>query len=229
VKHPGADLKAVLFDLDGTLVDTADDFIPAVQQLRAENGLPPMDPASIRKSVSNGSRALVNVALSLLADEPGFEENRLRLLELYAALLGRHARLYPGLGALVETLEQRGIGWGIATNKPSAYTWPLLEALKLSPAPGTVICPDDVSHPKPHPESLHRICATLDCSSAQAIYVGDHSRDIEAGRNAGMFTIAAAYGYIEDGDAAERWGADSVAAHSTLLKGMLLDHSKDTQ
>ena len=133
MRHPGHRLRAVIFDLDGTLVDTADDFIPAVQQLRREHDLQPLDPQRIRRSVSNGSRALVTLALALAEGEPGFEERRQRLLDLYAGLLGRHARLYPAMAELLATLSERGIGWGIATNKPSAYTWPLLETLKLLP------------------------------------------------------------------------------------------------
>lgn len=221
--HPGSKLRAVLFDLDGTLVDTADDFVPVVQQLRREQGLSPMQPEDIRRSVSNGARALVSLALSINDEHPEFECHRLRLLELYGTTLGRHARLYPTLDTLLARIERKGLGWGIATNKPSAYTWPLLKSLGLAVAPGTVICPDDVEHRKPHPESLLRLCEALDCDAAECIYVGDHSRDIEAGRRAGMFTIAAAYGYIEEGDAAECWGADSIAANSAELLSLVFN------
>lgn len=227
--HPGASLKAVLFDLDGTLVDTADDFVPVVQQLRKESDLPPMDAARIRRSVSNGSRALVTLALSLREGDAAYEPQRQRLLELYADILGDHARLYAGLHALLETLEARDLGWGIATNKPSAYTTPLLRILKLHPPAGAVLCPDDVQHPKPHPESLLRLCDMLGCEPSEAIYVGDHARDIEAGRRAGMFTIAAAYGYIEEGDDAARWGADAIAHHSTELVGCVFDSQPKAQ
>jgi 2-phosphoglycolate phosphatase len=222
VKHPGPGLRAVVFDLDGTLVDTADDFIPAVQQLRAESDLPPLDPARIRRSVSNGSRALVRLALALSEGDAAFEPRRQRLLELYAIELGRHARLYPGLDTLLEQLEDAGLGWGIATNKPRAYTLPLLETLGLRLPAGAVICPDDVQNPKPHPESLELICAALDCAPGQGIYVGDHARDIEAGRRAGMHTIAAAYGYIEEGDDAAHWGADQLARQSAELLELVL-------
>jgi phosphoglycolate phosphatase len=213
--------EAVIFDLDGTLVDTADDFVPAVQQLRAENNLEPMAPERIRRSVSNGSRALVALALSMPCEDPGFEIQRQRLLALYSQVLGRHARPYPGLRELLQSLEARGIGWGIATNKPSAYTAPLLASLQLAPAPGTVICPDDVAHPKPHPESLERICAALGCHPSRSVYVGDHARDIEAGRRAGAVTVAAAYGYIEEGDSAASWGADHIVDDSLALAALL--------
>jgi 2-phosphoglycolate phosphatase len=214
--------RAVIFDLDGTLVDTAGDFVPVVQQLRRENGLPDMQDARIRRSVSNGARALVTLALGINEGDHGFEAQRQRLLSLYGEMLGRHARPYPGMRDLLAALEQRGIGWGIATNKPRAYTLPLLEALQLSAAPGAVICPDDVTAPKPDPESLHRICDALGCSAAQSVYVGDHARDIEAGRRAGALTVAAAYGYIEDGDSAAAWGADHTVDDSLALAALLL-------
>ena len=215
-------LKAVIFDLDGTLVDTADEFVVVVQALRAEHGRDPMDPARIRASVSNGARALVSLALDMTEDSAGFETQRLRLLELYSGVLGSVARLYPGIAELLGELERRNVSWGIATNKPRAYTAPLLERLNLQPQPGSVVCPDDVTERKPHPESLLRNCRELGCNPDQAIYIGDHLRDIEAGRRAGMYTIAAAYGYIEPGDDPYSWGADAHADSSADLGKMIL-------
>ncbi len=215
-------LKAVIFDLDGTLVDTADEFVVVVQALRAEHGRAAMDPVRIRASVSNGARALVSLGLDMPEDAEGFETQRLRLLELYSEVLGSVARPYPGIPALLAQLAQRGVGWGIATNKPRAYTEPLLARLAMQPQPGSVVCPDDVTERKPHPESLLRNCQELGCTPGQAIYVGDHLRDIEAGRRAGMYTIAAAYGYIEPGDDPGSWGADAHAADSKDLLAMIL-------
>ena len=162
--------------------------------------------------------------LGLGIDEqaPEFESKRLRLLELYSEVLGSIARPYPGIEELLTELQRRGIGWGISTNKPRAYTEPLLARLDLQPQPGSVVCPDDVTDRKPHPESLYRNCRDLNCSPHEAIYVGDHLRDIEAGRRAGMFTIAAAYGYIEPGDNPHNWGADAQAGCSTQLLGLIL-------
>jgi phosphoglycolate phosphatase len=216
-------LRAVIFDLDGTLVDTADEFVPVVQNLRAEHGREPMDPQRIRASVSSGARALVSLGLDLHEDAPEFESKRLRLLELYAEVLGTMASPYPGITALLAQLQQRGIGWGIATNKPRAFTEPLLARLAIQPPPGSVVCPEDVSNRKPHPESLYRNCRELQCAPHEAIYVGDHARDIEAGRRAGMFTIAAAYGYIEDGDDPLQWGANVQAHSSRELVELILD------
>ena len=216
------ELRGVIFDLDGTLVDTADEFIPAVQALRAEHGLAPMSPERIRASVSNGARALVSLGLDMPEDAPNFERNRQRLLQLYSEVLGSRAALYPGIAGLLAQLRARGVAWGIATNKPRAYTEPLLAKLAIEPPPASVVCPDDVAERKPHPEALLRNCAELGCSPAEAVYIGDHRRDIEAGQRAGMYTIAAAYGYIEPGDDPGDWGADSRAADSHALAGLIL-------
>ena len=215
-------LQAVIFDLDGTLVDTADEFVPVVQTLRAEHGYAPMDPDRIRASVSNGARALVSLGLGLEEDAPGFESKRLRLLELYSEVLGTLASTYPGIDSLLAQLQSRGIAWGISTNKPRAYTEPLLQRLAIAPAPGSVVCPDDVEHRKPHPESLYLNCLQLDCSPCNAIYVGDHQRDIEAGQRAGMYTIAAGYGYIEPDDNPLEWGANNHVQCSTELEALIL-------
>ncbi len=217
-----ADLKAVIFDLDGTLVDTADEFVPAVQALRAEHGLQPMDASRIRQSVSNGARALVTLGLGMHEEDTDFETQRLRLLELYSGVVGTIAAPYPGICELLAALAARNIRWGIATNKPRPYTEPLLAGLRFDPAPGSVVCPDDVEQRKPHPASLERNCLELDCRSVDAVYIGDHARDIECGRRAGMYTIAAAYGYIEPGDDPARWGADAVAPSSEALADLLL-------
>ncbi len=123
---------------------------------------------------------------------------------------------------LLHAAATRGIRWGISTNKPRAYTEPLLEQLDISTCTGQCGLPDDVTHRKPHPESLYLNCQQLQCSPHEAIYIGDHRRDIEAGKRAGMFTIAAAYGYIEPDDNAADWGADAQANSSEALAEMIL-------
>jgi 2-phosphoglycolate phosphatase len=215
-------LRAVIFDLDGTLIDTASEFVVVVQALRAEHDLPPLPEARIRASVSNGATALVKLALEIDDNAPEFEPRRQRLLELYSEVLGTSARPYPGIAELLSALEAQGIRWGIATNKPRPYTLPLLERLELRPAAGSVVCPEDVSQRKPHPESLYLNCRQLGCSPASAIYVGDHRRDIEAGRRAGMHTIAALYGYIEADDDPASWGAHRSVQCSTQLQDLIL-------
>ena len=218
---PG-NLKAVLFDLDGTLVDTADEFLVVVQQLRAEHDLPPMDPARVRRSVSNGARALVQLGLGLDPEDEQFESKRLRLLELYAEVLGSSAKPYPGINRLLAELARHGISWGVATNKPRAYAEPLLERIDLPSCP-SLVCPDDVKDRKPHPESLYLNCRDLDCAPHQAIYIGDHLRDIQAGKRAGMLTIAAAYGYIEPDDNPHDWGADLLTDDSNTLADLIFN------
>lgn len=215
-------LKAVLFDLDGTLVDTADEFVVVVQKLRAEHDMGEMDPVRIRASVSNGARALVALGLGLDPTEGIFESKRLRLLELYSEVLGSEAKPYPGISPLLADLAKRNITWGVATNKPRAYAEPLMERIDLPPCP-SLVCPDDVQDRKPHPESLYRNCRDLNCAPHEAIYVGDHLRDIEAGKRAGMYTIAAAYGYIEPDDEPANWGADALVHDSASLAELIFN------
>ena len=215
-------LKAVIFDLDGTLVDTADEFVIVVQALRAEHGREPMDEALVRSNVSNGARALVMLALDLEEADPQFETQRLRLLEIYSGVLGDSAKPYPGIEELLAELYDRGISWGISTNKPREYTLPLLEKLSIQPTQRSVVCPDDVTERKPHPEPLYLNCKHIGCAPHEAIYVGDHLRDIEAGRRAGMYTIAAAYGYVEAHDDPADWNADAIVDCSTKLRDHIL-------
>jgi len=206
-------IRAVLFDLDGTLIDSAPDFIPAVNQLRAEHKLAALDEARIRATVSNGARALVSLALGAHADDKNFkhddfEKNRQRFLEIYTENLGRYSHAFDGMRKLLSELKKNNILWGIATNKPERYTLPLLKKLNFLPAPNCVICPDHVIEPKPHPASLQLACQQLNCNSEELIYIGDHRRDIDCGKHAGAITIAALYGYIENGDNPDDWGAD---------------------
>jgi 2-phosphoglycolate phosphatase len=213
--------QAVLFDLDGTLVDTADEFVVVVQALRAEHNLGPMDADVIRSLVSNGSWTLVKVALGMNESHPELAAKRGRLLELYTEVLGTVAKPYPGITDLLAELARRDIPWGLVTNKPRAYAEPLMETLNFNPAPACMVCPDDVTDTKPHPEPLYLACKQIDCLPHRCIYVGDHARDIDAGRGAGMYTIAACYGYIEAGDDPSKWGADASVEHSTELLSAL--------
>lgn len=214
-------LKAVIFDLDGTLLDTAPEFIEVVQALRGEHGLPPMDPEAIRAVVSDGARAMVSLALDIPEDHPDFEEQRQRFLTIYAADLGCATTPYAGIVELIDALASAGIGWGVSTNKPSYLTDPLLARVGLAPAPGSVVCPDHVSRPKPDPEPLLLNCQQLGCDPAAAIYIGDHRRDIEAGRAAGLYTIAAAYGYIHTDEDPGSWNANAIADSGQALRDLV--------
>lgn len=201
-------VEAVLFDLDGTLVDTAPEFVAVVNQLLHENARAPLAETLIRNCVSNGSRALVTLAFGYAEQHAGFDPARLRLLELYEQGLGTHSILFPGMQALLESLAHNDVSWGIVTNKPSRYAIPLIERMGLKPTNDVIICPDHVKHSKPHPEPMYLAAKKLDRLPARTLYVGDHLRDIQAGRNAGMRTVAALYGYIEEGDDPSAWGAD---------------------
>ncbi len=201
-------LRAVVFDLDGTLLDTAPDFVFVLNRLREEEGLPPLDPTLIRNTVSDGARALVTLGFELQEEDEGFEPLRLRLLELYSEHLAVKSGLFPGIAGLLEFLQQKGLAWGIATNKPELYTTPLLAALGLQP--DCVICPDHVSERKPHAESLLLASRLLACEPQQILYVGDHQRDIACGINAGSPTVAAAYGYVHQDDDVSLWQADHI-------------------
>ena len=203
-------LKAVMFDLDGTLLDTAPDFVVALNRLRAEQKRESLPAEVIRQSVSNGARALIELGFALTEGEPGFDDLRQRLLELYMQDIAVHTELFPGLQALLDQLHIRAIPWGIATNKPALYTEALLTTLALSPAPELVLCPDHLTHRKPDPESLLLAAEHFACEPAQLAYLGDHLRDIECGRRAGSLTIACRYGYIAADDLIENWQADYI-------------------
>ena len=214
-------VSAVLFDLDGTLIDTAPEFVHIGLQLRAEAGLPPIDAKTIWHSVSNGAIGMVEAALEMPADDPAFEQWRQRFLTLYEGGLGDLSHPYPGLSALVAGLHKEGVAWGIVTNKLSRFALPLIDKMPLDPAAGAVVTPDHVDQPKPDPESILLACEQLACNPAETLFIGDHLRDIEAGRGAGCFTIAAAYGYLAPGEDASSWQADALAESSRELAEMI--------
>ncbi len=185
--------------------------------MREEAALERLAEDVIRGQVSNGARALVTLAFGLDEGDRGFPESRQRLLDLYMTLLGRHTTLFPGLQDLIDGLHARGLCWGIVTNKPSYLTDELLRRIDIQPAPATVICPDHVTNTKPHPEPMYLACKEMGCSPAEVLYVGDHLRDIQAGLAAGMQTIAAAYGYLAEGEDIIDWRAHHVVHHGDQL------------
>lgn len=203
--------SAVLFDLDGTLIDTAPDFIRCLNLLRQQHGLPALPAEQIRRSVSNGARAMIRVGFGLEPEHPDFSGKHTAFLDLYEAGVAVETRLFEGMDPLLLSLEQRGIPWGIVTNKPARFAAPLVQALGLADRCASLVCPDHVTDRKPHPESLFLACTQIGATPEQAVYVGDHERDIEAGRNARMKTIAVRYGYIEEPEAVDLWQADIIA------------------
>lgn len=217
-------IRAVMFDLDGTLLDTAPDFIVVVNQLLAEEGRDVLAAETIRAGVSNGSKALIKLAFGIDDQDPQFEHLRQRLLQLYLDHIAVYTKPFPGISSLLDKLADKHIAWGIATNKPAAYTLPLMSALDIQPAPVSVICPDHVAHSKPDPESLFLASKQLGCTPQEIIYIGDHKRDIDCGKGAGSITIAAAYGYLDEGDSAADWHADYCVNHADEIWPIIEKH-----
>ncbi|MFI9652192.1 HAD-IA family hydrolase [Guyparkeria halopsychrophila] len=200
--------QAILFDLDGTLLDTAPDMAAAINRVRAEQGLEPMAFDEIRPHVSNGARGLLAVGLGITPDHDTYGQLRDRFLALYAEDLAVHTCLFPGLEALVDSLEQRALPWGVVTNKPGELTRRLLEALEITPA--VVVCGDDLKRAKPHPDPLLFAAGKLRLPPAAIWYIGDHERDIIAGNAAHMPTVAGRWGYLDGERPIESWGATVV-------------------
>lgn len=216
-KLPGGKLDAVFFDLDGTLVDSAPDLVAAMQRLRAERGAPLLDTASVGTAVSKGGRAMLRRGFPH-ADDALIEEMLPRFLELYAQAIATHTVTFPGVDEVLAGLEARGVHWGIVTNKPGWLARALLAELKLDVRCAALVSGDCLPQKKPHPAPILRACALANVEPARSVYVGDDLRDIEAGRAAGMRTIAAGWGYI-DGEDPHTWGADLVLTtpHTLLV------------
>jgi 2-phosphoglycolate phosphatase len=202
--------RAILFDLDGTLADTAPDLAGAVNRLRVARDLPPTPYEQLRPMASAGARGLIGVAFGLKPGEDGYEELRVAFLDGYAAGLAVETRLFDGVDALLQALDERGLRWGIVTNKASRFTDPLVPQIGLQHA-RCVVSGDTTPHSKPHPEPLLEAARRLGVDPQDCWYVGDDLRDIQAGQAAGMPTIAAAWGYCGNAEPVQ-WGADAVAA-----------------
>lgn len=198
---------AVLFDLDGTLVDTAPDMAGALNDIRAADGLPPLPFAEVRPHVSHGSTAMVKLGYGL---PPGdaFEAARLRFLNRYAERLAHSSALFPGGDWLLHSLEAHGLRWGIVTNKPGFLTDPLVRALGLYERAACVVAGDTLPQRKPHPAPLLLAASQAGVDPAHCVYVGDAERDVQAGRAAGMRTLVARFGYLQTGEDTLAWGAD---------------------
>ncbi len=200
---------ALLLDLDGTLLDTAPDMGGALNLLRAEHGLEPLETNVIRPVVSHGAMRLVALGFPDVNGEE-FERLRRRFLEIYAENLAVGTRLFAGFDVVLERLEAMDLPWGIVTNKPGWLTDPLLAALGLNGRAACAVSGDTVAEKKPHPLPLLHAAGVIGVPAGRCIYVGDAERDIQAGRAAGMATVVAAYGYLSDDDHPERWQAHGI-------------------
>jgi phosphoglycolate phosphatase len=202
--------NTVLFDLDGTLVDTAPDMAYALDRLCREERWPVLPFERVRPVVSNGSVALVKLAFGDDVEETRLAYLKQRYLDIYEQHLCEQSRLFDGMDVLLEQLEAAGLNWGVVTNKPSWLTVPLLEQLGLRYRAATIVSGDTTDNRKPHPAPMYHACAEAGCEAAQCIYIGDARRDIEAGNNAGMLTLVALFGYIGDRENVNEWGADAL-------------------
>jgi phosphoglycolate phosphatase len=216
--------RTVLFDLDGTLADTAPDLYAAQVALSREHGLEPMPFDAVRNHVSHGSSALVKLAFPQAEGEQ-FEELRARFLEIYAQNLFLDTELFPGMETLLAWLESRGLNWGVVTNKPAFLTDPLMASLGLTERAACIVSGDTLKERKPHPLPMWHACELAGSRPVECLYVGDAERDIQAGRAAGMATLIALYGYIDESQRPQAWGADGMIREPRqILDWMLGTH-----
>ncbi len=203
-------IETVLFDLDGTLLDTAPDLAYALNRVLEEQGRAALAFAAIRPVVSHGAMALIRLGFGLEPEEPEFEPLRQRLLAIYRDNLARETRPFPGMQELLEQLETQGLRWGVVTNKPAWLTDPLLAALGLFERAACVVSGDTLPERKPHPAPMLHACRLAGSAPEACLYIGDAERDVAAGRAAGMGTLVARFGYIDKVDKPELWGADGL-------------------
>ncbi len=203
-------IKTVLFDLDGTLADTAPDLADALNAVLLNNGKDALPFEQIRPVVSHGGMALVSLGFGFEPEHPEFEPLRQQLLQLYAGNIANKTRLFPGMAELLNSIESTGMNWGVVTNKPAWLTDPLLDALQLSQRAVSIVSGDTLAERKPHPSPLLYACEQAGSQGFECVYVGDAERDIVAGHQAGMQTIVALFGYIGTEDRPDTWGADAL-------------------
>lgn len=204
--HP-LPVAAVLFDLDGTLADSAPDLALALNMIRKRSGLAPVPVDDLRPYASSGARGLLHRGMDVTPEDPRYPELRETFLANYAQCLATHTVLFDGVAALLDALEARGLAWGIVTNKHLRFTAPVVAALGLATRARTVVAGDTTPHPKPHPAPLLHAAQALGIATTRCLYVGDDLRDVEAGNAAGMATIVAGYGYMGVGGDPRRWPA----------------------
>jgi phosphoglycolate phosphatase len=217
------DITTILFDLDGTLLDTAPDLASALNRLLEEEGREPLAFERVRNQVSHGSLALVRLGFGSEQRPEDFERRRTRLLEIYRSNLYLETAPFPGMEALLAYLERKGLRWGVVTNKPAWLTDPLMDAMRLSARAACVVSGDTTDRRKPDPMPLLHACDLAGSVATECIYVGDARRDVEAGQAARMGTLVARYGYIEADEQPEDWGADALIDEPREILDWLLD------
>jgi N-acetyl-D-muramate 6-phosphate phosphatase len=220
-KRCPSDIAAVLFDLDGTLVDSAPDLAGAANDMRVDRRLEPMPFAALRPMVGSGARGMLHASFGIGPDDDRFESMREDFLDRYEARLLRETNVFAGMLPVLEALERMAVPWGIVTNKVTRFSAPLVEGLGLMRRCAVLISGDSTPHTKPHPQPLLEAARRLRLAPERCIYVGDDQRDVLAGRAANMSTVAAAWGYLGLGEPIERWSADAVLAQPEELLNWL--------
>lgn len=215
------EVKLVLFDLDGTLVDSAPDLAGAANELRAVHGMAPLAFERFRPMVGAGARGMLGVAFGIGPSDGRFEALRVEFLRLYERRMTQETRVFDGMAAALAALDEAGRAWGIVTNKAARFTDPLTRALGLEARAATVVSGDTTSHSKPHPAPLLEAARRVGIAPADCLYVGDDLRDVQAGRAAGMATVAVTWGYLGLGEPVQLWQADHVVESAPQLLNLL--------
>lgn len=213
--------RAVLFDLDGTLIDSAPDLAGACNDMRLERGLEPLAYEQLRRMVGSGARGMVGAGFGLLPADPGYDALRDEFLARYESRMTRATKVFDEMVPILEWLAEERLPWGIVTNKATRFAAPLVAWLGLDGRAATLICGDTVAHAKPHPAPLLEAARRLALVPGDCVYVGDDKRDVDAGRAAGMATIVACWGYLGAGDAPAEWGADHLVERPDELRGLI--------
>ncbi|WP_297324686.1 HAD-IA family hydrolase [Nitrosomonas sp.] len=214
-------IKAILFDFDGTLADTAPDLGHALNRQRIARGLPELPIAQIRPQASAGSRGLLGLGFNIKPGDDDYESMRDEFLDFYTQRLCHDTCLFPGVDELLDQLEMMKLPWGIVTNKPARFAHPLIEMLDLAQRVACIICGDETTNTKPHPEPLLTASNKIAIAPANCIYLGDDIRDVQASLAAGMQPIVARYGYLGNGQPPETWGAKYLIDHPEELLAYL--------
>ena len=214
-------MSVILFDLDGTLVDTAHDLGAALNIQLERHGKPALPHEVIRPVASHGSRGLLELGFKLSPADNNFLAMRDEYLAIYEDVLTHSPELFDGMSEVLETIEANGLNWGIVTNKPKRFTAPIMRSMQLDKRAACIISGDDAPRPKPYPDTLLMACSIMNTQAKNCIYIGDAARDIEAGQAAGMRTAVALYGYLSEMDDPVNWGADfMVEQPADILKLM---------
>jgi len=209
-------LSCVLFDLDGTLVDTAPDLISCLNHALTKHDFANVPPETVKPFISYGAAAMIRASLPT-SDATVMTEILATMLDYYQDNIAKHTVFFPGMQNTLVAIEERGLKWGVVTNKRERFTNPLMDALKLTHRAACIISGDTTANPKPHPEPMLTACRQAGVNPEQCVYIGDAEHDITAGKSAQMKTLAALYGYIKPGDTPETWGADALIASPDQL------------